>query len=48
MRKVVFATLALLSLAGTTWAYADDESLPDIPAVDTQEQLPPLVDSQAE
>ncbi len=48
MRKVVFAMLALLSLTGTTWAYADDEALPEIQAVDTQEQLPPLVDPNAE
>ena len=45
MRKVLFALGALFALTAAPLVYADEGSLPDIPAVDSQEQLPPLTDS---
>lgn len=45
MRKVLFALCALFALTATPMVFADDQPLPEIPAVDTPDQLPPLTDS---
>jgi len=44
MRKVLLALLALFALTATPMVYADDEALPDVPAVDNPDNLPPLLD----
>jgi hypothetical protein len=42
MKKVVLACLALFALFAAPLVYAED--LPEIPADDSEVQLPPLVD----
>ena len=42
MRQVLLALLALFALTAAPLGYADDESLPEVPAVDTEQPLPPL------
>lgn len=46
MRKVLLAMLALFALTATPMVFADDEPLPEVPAVDnSSDTLPPLTDS---
>ena len=42
MRQVLLALLALFALTATPMVYADDEQMPEVPAVDTEQPLPPL------
>jgi len=42
MRKVLLAWLALFALTAAPMVYAEDEPLPEVPAVDTEQPLPPL------
>lgn len=44
MRKVLLAMLALFALTATPMVFADDESLPEISAVDDAGNLPPLME----
>ncbi len=44
MRKVLLALLALFALTATPMVFADDESLPEIAAVDDAVTLPPLME----
>jgi hypothetical protein len=45
MRKVLLAMLALFALTAVPAVYADDEPLPDVQAVDSPDDLPPLMDA---
>ena len=42
MRQVLLALLALFALTAAPMVYADDEPMPEVPAVDTEQPLPPL------
>jgi hypothetical protein len=46
MRKVLLAMLALFALTALPLAsFADDDALPEVPAVDSSDALPPLMDA---
>ncbi len=42
MRQVLVALLALFALTAMPVVHADDQPLPEVPAVDTEQPLPPL------
>lgn len=42
MRQALLALLALFALTATPMVYADEDALPEVPAVDSEQPLPPL------